>query len=514
MPGHQQKGAPPLGVAVFPSVQARSPTWDRCILITGRYIRVMKNPHVRCPAIVTRLWCQIAKRLWCQLAISYTFLTFGAMMLLITLLYTLDDYNDFRAATDRANIERLVDGERRGVAQAVAGTGTRESLDRARDAIRDKLLNIEQGSGSTIYRITNSSRPVIRIQVVDAHGRSLLDDGVTRIPSDRVGGDMEALIVVDTALTGDRGENLGRLRVLYAAEFDMLIQLRSLSGFLSHIWTSVFFCSVPIGIACGLMASRYVTRQLQDMNAVTERWRQGDFSVRIALPNDDVLIRHSQHLNEMAQDLEMYLNLKQERAVSSERNRVARELHDTVKQKLFALGLQLATAKSKPNVMEAAREHVLEAETITREAQHDLMEIITQLHPQETCASDLPARIAAIADDFRRRFGVGMNLNLTSSPQLDAAAQHQVLRIVQEAVMNAIRHGKASRIEIASQVAGGLTRVTIADNGVGFGIAEKGGGFGIASMRARAGDLPGGTLDITSAEGIGTQVVLSWKGEA
>lgn len=58
---------------------------------------------------------------------------------------------------------------------------------------------------------------------------------------------------------------------------------------------------------------------------------------------------------------------------------MARELHDTVKQKLFALGLQLATAKAKPAVMEAAREHILEAETITREAQHDLMEIITQL---------------------------------------------------------------------------------------------------------------------------------------
>lgn len=50
-------------------------------------------------------------------------------------------------------------------------------------------------------------------------------------------------------------------------------------------------------------------------------------------------MRHSEHLNNMARDLEMYLNLKQNLAISDERNRLARELHDTVKQKLFALGL-------------------------------------------------------------------------------------------------------------------------------------------------------------------------------
>lgn len=468
-----------------------------------------------------RLWCKIAKRLWCQLAISYTVLTFCAMMLLITLLYTLDDYNDFLAATAPENIERLVAGEKRTVLQAIREADNAERLGKARENIRDKLINIEQGSGSTIYRITNSSRPEIYIQIIDGSGHLLFSDPAgsadtmaTRVQKqDNVQSAGNGPILVDMPITDERGEIVGHLRVLYLAEFDILVQLQSIFGFLLHIWDSVFLCSVPIGIACGLMASRYVTKQLQRMNEVTERWRQGDFAVSIALPNDDVLIRHSQHLNEMAQDLEMYLNLKQDLAVSNERNRVARELHDTVKQKLFALGLQLATAKSKPNVMEAAREHILEAETITREAQHDLMEIITQLHPAETSDSAFYDRIGSIAEDFRRRFGVSIELNHPDSARLYAGAQHQVLRIVQEALMNAVRHGKASKIVIAGITDRDMARVTIADNGTGFDIAQNTRGFGITSMRDRAHDLPGGTLEITSAEGAGTQLTLSWKNE-
>jgi NarL family two-component system sensor histidine kinase LiaS len=307
---------------------------------------------------------------------------------------------------------------------------------------------------------------------------------------------------------------IGRLRVLYIAEFNLWLQLQSIINFLLSTWSSVLLLSVPIGIACGLVASRYVTRQLQKMNEVTESWRQGNFDARIALPNDDVLIRHSQHLNDMAQDLEMYLSMKQNLAVSDERNRVARELHDTVKQKLFALGLQLATAKAKPAVMEAAHEHILEAETIIREAQHDLMEIITQLRPAGTSDTSLYERIGMIADDFRRRFGVSIELSHSDSAQLNAQTEHQVLRIVQESLMNAVRHGNASKIVITSKIDHDIATLTITDNGIGFDTNKKTGGFGITSMRDRVRDLPHGTFEIKSSAGVGTRITLSWKNES
>lgn len=451
------------------------------------------------------------------------------MMLLFTALYTVDDYSDFRAAITLDNIERRVASEKLTVLRAIREPDNAEWLGRVRENIRENLTNIEQGSGATSYRIKNSTRPEAYIQITDKAGRLLLSDPVAfpeaaeswfgaqengaATTSNITSMDGNGHILVAVPVTSERNEIIGYLRVLYIAEFDILIQLRSTLGFLLHIWDAIFFCSVPIGIACGLIASRYVTGQLRRMNAVTERWRQGHFDARIALPNDDVLIRHSQHLNEMAQDLEMYLNLKQDLAVSTERNRVARELHDTVKQKLFALGLQLATAKSKPNVMEAAREHILEAETITREAQHDLMEIITQLHPAGTSDSVFHDRIGSIAEDFRRRFGVSIELSHPDSARLDAAAQHQVLRIVQEALMNAVRHGKASKIVITGMADHEMAGLTITDNGSGFDADRTTRGFGITSMRDRARDLPGGTFEITSAEGAGTQITLSWKNE-
>ena len=451
------------------------------------------------------------------------------MMLLSMLLYTFNDYNDFRTTITPENIEKLVTRENRLVLQAIREVGPPEWLNKTRDNIREKLTNIEHGRGSTIYRITNSSHPEVYIQISDKTGRLLLSDPAIfpwtmEPPPTRQGSAIAGKsnvgwltankhIRVDASITNENDVAIGYIKILYVAEYSIITQIQSTLEFLLHICDSVFLISVPIGIACGLMASRYVTRQLQRMNEVTERWRQGDFDARIALPNDDVLIRHSQHLNEMAQDMEMYLNLKQDLAVSNERNRVARELHDTVKQKLFALGLQLATAKSKPIVMEAAREHILEAETITREAQHDLMEIITQLRPAGTSDSSLYDRIGSIADDFRRRFGVSIEVNRPVSTRLDADAQHQVLRIVQEALMNAVRHGKASKVVIASEIEHDMAKVTIADNGTGFDTGKKSKGFGITSMRDRARGLPGGTFEITSTEEAGTQVTLSWKNE-
>ncbi|MFV3126936.1 histidine kinase [Niveispirillum sp. KHB5.9] len=471
------------------------------------------------------------RRLWFQLAVSYTLLAFCAMTLLIVTLYGINDYRDFHKAVTLVNVEQRVAGERLAVAQAIRDPGNAGWRDKAVNSIREKLLNIEHGDGASIYRIANSSRPEVYIRIEDGQGRALLSDPAilpeqvaplfaarSKMPVDADGAAWLAdngPIWVEMPIQDADGGNMGRLLVLYIAEFDIWIQIRSIVEFLLSAIGAVILLSVPIGIACGLVAARYVTRQLGRMNEVTESWRRGNFQVRIALPNDDVLIRHSQHLNDMAQDLALSLSLKQDLAVTDERNRMARELHDTVKQKLFALGLQLAAARAQPAVMEAAREQMLEAETITREAQHDLMQIITQLRPSGTSDTSLHDRMRIIVDDFRRRFTVTIELNHCGPIQSgNAHTEHQVLRIVQEALMNAVRHGKAAKIVIAGRINGDTTLLTVTDNGVGFDTGRKSDGFGIISMRDRTRDLPRGTFAMESAIGVGTQVRLSWKNGA
>lgn len=481
----------------------------------------MKKWLDRCPAFM--------RRLWCQLAISYTVLAFCAMTLIMIMLYGANDYMDFRSAITPANVEKLVAGEMLSVAQAIRDAENSAWKNKALDSIRQKLTNMEQGDGATIYRITNSSHPEVYIQIADGHDRVLISSP-SQLP-DNVADqfaqhsmkpaavrDVRLLvengpILVDMPITGDGDKIIGRLRLMFIAEFSLWVQLQSILAFLLMAWDMLIICSLPIGITCGLIASRYVTRQLRRMNEVTESWRRGDFKERIALPNDDVLIRHSQHLNDMAQDLEMYMGLKQNLAISDERNRLARDLHDTVKQKLFALGLQLATAKSKPAVMEAAREHILEAEAITREAQHDLMEIITQLRPADASEFSFYKRLRMIADDFERRFAVSIVLNGFDGIQPNPLVEHQLLRIVQESLMNAVRHGHASNIVITSKVDQAVVMLTISDNGSGFDASKITQGFGITSMRDRMRDLPHGAFVMRSTPGAGTEITLSWKPE-
>ncbi len=467
------------------------------------------------------------KRLWCQLAITYAVLALCAMTLILTVLYGLNDYEDFYETLTPSNVEKQVASETLTVAQAIREGGSAEWLDKARDNIREKLITIENGSDTTVYRITNSSRPEVYIQITDDNGHLLMADsnGIPepaatwfaaqeKLPaakSSAVWLVENSHIGVDIPIADAHDKIIGHLRVVYIAEFDPWVQLRTLVDFLLMAMDWLIYCSIPTGMACGLIAARYVKKQLQSMNAVTESWRQGNFDERIALPNDDVLTRHSQHLNDMAQDLEMYLSLKQNLAVSDERTRLARELHDTVKQKLFALGLQLATAKAGS---ERPNEHILEAEIITREAQHDVMEIITQLRLAGTSELSLHDRIAMIADDFKRRFDVGIDISYSHSARFNAHTEHHVLRIVQESLMNAVRHGKATHIVIISRIDFDTATLTISDNGGGFDTAQKTSGFGITSMRDRVRDLPQGRFDIKSTAGSGTKITITWKNES
>lgn len=438
------------------------------------------------------------------------------------------DYRDFYETLTLENIEARVISDQQSIAQALVNPNNIDFLNHVSDRLIDKLRNIEQGSGVKLYRITNSSNPEIFIQFIDASNKTLLStpafplnvaEGLKdpQLLSSEAKGALwieeKKSAWLDLIITDQANHVVGRVRILYIAQFDPWVQLQTILDFLLNASLPLFLFAVPIGIICGKVASKYVTSQLQKMNVVTESWRQGDFTQRIALPSDDVLILHSKHLNGMAQDLEMFMSLKENLAVSDERNRVARELHDTVKQKLFALGLQLATSKNNPKAMKAVGDHLIEAEIITREAQQDLMEIITQLRPAGDGENSILDRINMIAADFRRRFGVYIELNSSKPIRCNAHTEHQVLRITHEALMNAVRHGEASRIIIEGNVSQGIFNLTITDNGCGFNVKKKADGFGLFSMQDRASDLPQGALNVNSKIGQGTEVKLTWKAE-
>ena len=470
---------------------------------------------------------QFARWLWVQLAISYSILAFCAITSLFIMLYAINDYNDFNAATKISNIETQINSTNFLVKQALIEKEGIIWREQALKDIKSKLENLEQESVNSVYKITNSSRPKAYIQITDTSDNIIIGDppflpkenlenfnlqkkkiGAYDASSYMKNGDWHYFAKL---IYNDNNVPIGKLLIAFSAKFDPIIEAQSILNFLFSTWIYVSFLSVPIGVACGLMANFYLKRQLQKINYTTERWGRGDFSARITLPNDDVLLQHSKFLNSMAQDMESFFTLKQGLAINDERNRLARELHDTIKQKLFALGLQIATIKSKYQDTKHIEDNIFEAQAIIKEAQHDMVDILTQMQPANLSKEIFYERVLALISDFKRRFNISIKMNGFEGFQATPIVEHNLFRIMQEAIINALKHGQADKIFLSLSINSGLSNLSIDDNGTGFDFDKIIDGFGIHSMRDRALALPFGTFDILSTCEAGTKIIVNWK---
>jgi signal transduction histidine kinase len=194
-----------------------------------------------------------------------------------------------------------------------------------------------------------------------------------------------------------------------------------------------------------------------------------------------------------------------ELSIVSERNRLALELHDVVSQKLFSLML---TAEAAATQLErdptAARGQVERLRELAREALDELRSLILGLRPSELERDGLEHTLRKDIDMLARVHGVEVELVCDDVP--DAGDSLGVLRIVHEALQNALRHARAGRVVVR------LTRrgVEVTDDGVGFEPERpelRSRHLGLTSMEERAREL-GGRLEIRSAPGAGTTVRL------
>jgi signal transduction histidine kinase len=202
-------------------------------------------------------------------------------------------------------------------------------------------------------------------------------------------------------------------------------------------------------------------------------------------------------------------------ATLSERNRLARELHDTIAQGLTAVTMQLEAAQRGFERDPArARTRIGRAHELARETLEDVRRSVWTLAAPLIDGRMLGGALEDLTDQFAARTGMPASYQHSGPPPpLDHAAATQVLRIVQEALQNVEKHARASMVDIGSEVAGGEVRVWVRDDGVGFApeappAAPNGSGFGLLSLRERA-RLSGGTLDIASAPGAGTRIAVT-----
>ncbi len=207
--------------------------------------------------------------------------------------------------------------------------------------------------------------------------------------------------------------------------------------------------------------------------------------------------------NEMLDRLEFERRDSARRALAAqeaERRRLARELHDEVGQVLTAVVLQLDRLGR-----EAAGEQrmgVVEAREAVRASLEDVRGIARRLRPEALDDLGLASALEALANDVERRTGVRTEPAIDGHLSgLSAEEELVIYRIAQEALTNAVRHGRAQRVSIRVR----SDELVVHDDGVGFDAAITADGTGLRGMRERA-VLIGARLDVDSRRGGGTTV--------
>lgn len=200
-----------------------------------------------------------------------------------------------------------------------------------------------------------------------------------------------------------------------------------------------------------------------------------------------------------------------ELALADERARLARELHDAMSQSLFSLRLAAETASSLlAGDPDRAADELATVRDLAGRIGSELRSVVEGLRPADLERDGLVATLRSQLSLAGRAHGVAVDLEAPTPPELEPDAEHQVLRVVQEAVTNALRHAKAERIVVTlTEDEHGLV-ARVVDDGVGFEPSAPGHRsrrLGLTSMQERA-DALDGTLAVRSAPGSGTTVEL------
>jgi signal transduction histidine kinase len=195
-------------------------------------------------------------------------------------------------------------------------------------------------------------------------------------------------------------------------------------------------------------------------------------------------------------------------AAVEERQRLARELHDSVSQALYGIALGARTARTMldrdPSKAQEPLDYVLQLAEV---GLAEMRALIFELRPDALETDGLVAALERRLAATRARHGVELVSDLCAEPDASLDVKEALFRIAQEALNNTVKHASATRIELRLFQRDGLLTLELRDNGAGF---DPAGQFpshlGLRSMRERAAQL-GGTLEIESAPAQGTRVV-------
>lgn len=268
----------------------------------------------------------------------------------------------------------------------------------------------------------------------------------------------------------------------------------------------------PFGAVFGFILSRGLTRRLTNLSATAQAWGKGDFSV---MPppdrSNDEISALGHQMREMASKINNLMQDKQTLAQLKERNRIAQELHDTVKQQSFATLMQVRAARNLLDSSDpsAAKKSLLEAETLIKASQQELGLMISELRPPALDGKGLIEALRGYVETWSSSACIPATYKAIGDRPLPFDFERTLYRIAQEGLSNVARHSRASAVIVNLVVEDNQVILIVEDNGTGFDFAEKQeSGFGLVSMHDRLKEV-GGKLEIRTGLHTGTQLTAS-----
>jgi signal transduction histidine kinase len=197
-------------------------------------------------------------------------------------------------------------------------------------------------------------------------------------------------------------------------------------------------------------------------------------------------------------------------AVVEERNRLARDLHDSVKQQVFAISMQLSAARMSLSESDKAYSSVAEAERLAQQAGAELTSLINALRPPPLESKSLPAALRDYISEWAKRNNIETSIDIGDDLSLSVDEEQVFFRVIQEGLSNIARHSNAKQAVVELVQVESDILFCIADTGQGFDTNHQQMGVGLLSMQERLSQI-GASFLVRSEKGHGTQITAKLR---
>ncbi|MEH7115411.1 sensor histidine kinase [Neobacillus niacini] len=280
--------------------------------------------------------------------------------------------------------------------------------------------------------------------------------------------------------------------------------------------------SIAVGILLGLVSGMFWRRQLQNVEHSLQHLEQGRHTPQDEKPSISEMQSIGAQIDRIGRQMSEQAKLSQKLAtekvvdqeariqeiIEQERNRLARELHDSVSQQLFGASMMMSAINTtRQGTSEDDREskQLKMVEEMIHQSQLEMRALLLHLRPVALKNKTLHEGIEELLIELSQKVTMEIKWKVEAFP-IDKGIEDHLFRILQESVSNTLRHSKANKLEVLLIKRDALVILRIVDDGIGFEVDNmKAGSYGMQNMHERALEV-GGTLKVISVKSKGTRL--------